>query len=216
MIPKSYKQITVKQYQDIYPDIKILLTSDNTDLKAVAWVSIISYLSGKSKDYVESLEISKVKALTKQLSFLVTNDYQLVKKYTWINGSLYRALNEAEKLNTAQYVSIKTFLQSGDMIEQLHNLAACSYKKLTWKGWVYDGKDHVKLAESFKAKSCHDVLPIVFFCSKVFRHWMENTGVYLKSMEILKEHIKEMQEANFISTGDGMQLLMKLQKGNLG
>ena len=198
-LPKSYKQISTKQYQKIYPYLK--------DIGTDSWVQIISILGNVSTDYVEDINLKDLKKHVKQLSFLLTNNYQLVYKYVWIKGSLYKAINEADKLNTAQYISIKTFLQSGEMVDQLHNLAACSYKKLTLRGWKYKGDNHEMLANAFLDKPAHKTLPMVFFCSKVLRYWMESTEGYLNSQIVIQGRMAEINQLildeSFLITGDG-------------
>lgn len=206
-VPKSLKDITVKQYQTIAPDLKLSQTTDNEDLRLQAWINILSNLTGKTVDEIESLDRLEFKKYRKQLDFLLLPKPSLVTKYIWIGGSLYKATNDAYKLNTAQYVAIKTFMKDNDAIEQLHHLAACSYKKLTWKGWKYVGKDHVKLSEAFLNKSAYSVLPIVFFCSNVLLNSMENMEAYSEAERVIADRMKEINQLlldkNFLNTGDG-------------
>lgn len=223
-VPKSLKDITVKQYQTIAPDLKLSQTTDNEDLRLQAWINILSNLTGKTVDEIESLDRLEFKKYRKQLDFLLLPKPSLVTKYLWIGGSLYKATNDAYKLNTAQYVAIKTFMKDNDAIEQLHHLAACSYKRFKFKhqfkrgdkvitkycSFVYEGDRHVKLSEAFLNKSAHNVLPIVFFCSNVLLNSMENMEAYSEAEKVIAERMKEINQLlldrSFLNTGDGMQL----------
>ena len=186
-LPKSLKDITLEEYQGIVPLLK------DTDIDK--WISIIAILSGKSNTEIEDIDTGVFKQYRSQLQFLLEPSGQLVKKHVWINGSLYRGTNNADKLNTSQYVAIKTFLNDGNPYEQLHNLAPCCYKKLTWKGWKYIGEDHVKLSNAFLKKPVYDVMPLVFFCSKVLSNSMVSTEVYLQSLTLIKKRMAEVQKA---------------------
>lgn len=196
-LPKSYKDISVKKYQEIAP----LLEGIN-DLTG------IDYLErwGKIADSLGMDDITFEQI--KQLAFLTRNDYVFLYKYLWVSGRLYKATNNVDDANSGQILSIKTFLSQGDVISQLHNIAACTYKKLTLKGWVVD-KNHNKLAEALQKKSCHKILPVVFFCSNVLKSVMTNSVVYSEAMKTIQERMKEIHriisEGNFTITGDGLQ-----------
>lgn len=199
-LPKSLKDIPVKQYQAVHPLL--------SDLSLDGWINIMALLSDKSTGEIEDIDTKVFKKYRKQLQFLLEDKPQYVKKYLWVNGSLYKGTNNADDLNTAQYVAIKTFLSQGSPVEQLHNLAACSYKKLTIKGWKYIGDNHVKLSDAFLNKPTSDVLPLVFFCLKVLYNSMESSEAYLQAQKIIAERMEEIHqlisEESFSITGDGM------------
>jgi hypothetical protein len=196
-LPKSYKDLTIEKYQEIYPLIQGI--NELAGLEYLERWGAISLAFGH-----DNLQISQIK----ELAFLTKNEYTLLYKHLWINGWLYRACNDVDQTNAAQILSIKTFLTQGDHIEQLHNIAACSYKKLTWRGWKYKGEGHVKLAAAFKKKSCHKVLPVVFFCFNVLKNVMLNSEAYLQSMRIIKNRMEEIRlmqlEKNFTNIGGGL------------
>lgn len=212
-LPNSLKDINVKQYQEIHPSIvKIKTLNDPLDI-AQEWCKVISILTVKHVEEIEDLDLNILKKHVKQLSFLLDESPKLIYKYLCINGSLYKGTNNAEALNTSQIIAIKTFLSQGDYIDQLHNLAPCSYKKLTWKGWKYNGDDHVKLSNAFLKKSAQDIIPVVFFCSKVLQHLIENSEAYLQSKKTIAERMDEINQllssGSFSITGDGTPQLTK-------
>ena len=122
-LPRSLKEITVKQYQEIHPNIvKLKQLDDPLDI-ASEWCKIISVLTVKHINEIEDLDLNILKKHIKTLHFLVKPDPQLITKYIWINGSLYKGVNHADQLNASQIVAIKTFLSQGNYVDQLHNLA---------------------------------------------------------------------------------------------
>ena len=198
-LPNSLKDIKVKQYQTIAP----LLSDLNLD----TWIKIMSILSGKTTEQIEDIDTGTFKKYRKQLQFLLADKPQFVKKYLWINGSLYKGTNNADDLNTSQYVAIKTFLSQGSPVEQLHNIAPCCYKKLTFKGWKYNGDDHVKLSEAFLNKPTSDVLPLVFFCFRVLYNSTIDSEAYLEAQKVIASRMEEIHQLildeSFLSTGVG-------------
>lgn len=187
MIPKSFKDITVKDYQAIHP----FVIKDDLD----SWVYIVAYFLKKSIKQVEDeIEGDKLKAYFKQLSFLKTTSFPVLYKYIWIKGRLYKAVKSEKKLTAGQYVGIKTFCQQGDVIQMLPDLAACCYRKLTLKGWKYDGSIHEEIRNEMLKQPAHKILPVVFFCSKVLIYWIKDTEVYSNSQKIIAERMKELEE----------------------
>jgi len=212
-LPKSLKDIKVKQYQTIAP----LLSDLNLD----TWINIMSILSGKTTEQIEDIDTGTFKKYRKQLQFLLADKPQFVKKYLWINGSLYKGTNNADDLNTSQYVAIKTFLSQGSPVEQLHNIAPCCYKRFKFRhqyksgnkivtkylGFFYNGDDHVKLSEAFLNKPTSDVLPLVFFCFRVLYNSTIDSEAYLEAQKVIANRMEEIHQLildeSFLSTGVG-------------
>jgi hypothetical protein len=212
-LPKSLKDISVQQYQEIHPSILKLSELTDTLEKALEWCKIISVLTVKHVDEIEAIDLNILKGYIKQLSFLMDDSERLITKYIWINGSLYKGTNNAEGLNASQVVAIKTFLSQGNYIDQMHNLAPCVYKKLTWKGWKYNGSDHIKVSNAILKKSSYDIIPVVFFCSRVLRNLMEGSEHYLQAKKIIADRMVEISrqvlEESSLNIGDGMPQLTK-------
>lgn len=212
-LPKSLKDISVQQYQEIHPSILKLSELTDTLEKALEWCKIISVLTVKHVDEIEAIDLNVLKGYIKQLSFLMDDSERLITKYIWINGSLYKGTNNAEGLNASQVVAIKTFLSQGNYIDQMHNLAPCVYKKLTWKGWKYNGSDHIKVSNAIAKKSSYDIIPVVFFCSRVLRNLMEGSEHYLQAKKIIADRMVEISrqvlEESSLNIGDGTPQLTK-------
>lgn len=221
-VPKSYKDISLSKYQEIYPILERILNESDEDKRYFIQLELLEAFGVDHKQ----LNIGQIAKLTKQLSFLKSNEYKLVWKYLWIKGNLYKAENNAEKLITGQYVSIKEIAKGG-LIDNLHNIAPICYKKFKWiyrykEGkesktkffkFVYTDENHTELVEWFKTCPSNKVLPIVFFCLKVLEHSITNTQTYLKAKEIIKtrelELLDILSKENISINGDGSLQLTK-------
>lgn len=200
--PKSYSQITVSQYQEIYSILKGKVEFDE-------WVKILSILSGKSVDEIEALPIKTLKRYLSKLTFLTEFPKNKAKRLIFLKGKLYKLETNAENLSTAQYVSIKTFCQEGKQVENLDKICSVSFKRLTWRGWRQDVKTFNEDCERFKEAKMSSVYGVVFFCSKVLIFLMVNTQDYLEAIKVIKEREKEImsiiQDETFWTSGAGMQ-----------
>ena len=201
-IPTSYKQLSVEQYQQIEP-----LINGNLDDQ----VKILSILSGLSVAEIEAIEIKKVRRYFVLLSFLKSQKWNKnPKKYLFIKGKLYRATTDAEMLNTARYVSISTLMQENKAIENLTDIGALCYEKLTWKGFKYSDKYHKELSKELKKQSIKNIYPVVFFCLRALLHLSKTSVAYLEAEKVIQERIQEImdliQEGILNDTGDGNTL----------
>lgn len=221
-LPKSYKEISVEKYQELFPTLQKVLTEQDDDKKHEFQKELCKILGYP----IDHLTIGEQAKAIKRISFLKSNEYKLVYKYLWIKGKLYKAENDINKLLTSQYISIKTIIQDGEVIPHLADLAPLCYKRFKWKHkymegkvqhtkyftFVYDASNHTELSEWFKTAPCNKVLPLVFFCSMVFKHWIQSTEAYLNSQRIIKEREKEIREllleGNFLNIGAGTPPLM--------
>lgn len=178
-LPKSFKGISVDKYQRILPIYQKIEKETDSIVIASEWCKIIAILSDKKPHDIEALPIDKLKRIIKGLAFL--NDAQIKakpSKYLMLGGTLYRAKTQAKHFNTAQYAEIKTFLQGGNWIGEMHKLLASMYSPLTWSGFRHDGAGHETHANRFKKASVAKVYPTVFFYSIQFKNSIKRIQEY--------------------------------------
>ncbi len=111
----NWNNISVKQYQEIYP---IVIDEKWTDLDKL--VKIICIITGKTEDEIDSWKLSDI------------NDYRFVfemdipekpRRRIKANGKWYRFEYRIQNMPAARYIEGKTFASDG-LIENMHRLMA--------------------------------------------------------------------------------------------
>lgn len=189
-IPKNYNQVTVEQYQLTIPILNKIKCETDAEKVLTGWAMIISFLTGKPVEEIEDLPIDKLTSIIKSLSWLGSELKGKNRKYLLFKGRIYRAQFDASKLNTAQYVEVKSFIERGNPMDDFHNILASIYSPLTLKGFRHDGLSHAKRAEIFKQIPIGKVYPTLFFYSNLFKNSMKDILDYG-----LKEYNQEMKKA---------------------
>lgn len=178
-IPKSFREVTVEQYQELLPIYKKIVNESDAEKVIFGWVNIIAILADCQIDEVEALPIDKLDKITRSLDWLVNGHFPAARrKYMFFNGRLYKATLKAKDFNVARYVEIKTFLGRGGVVPELHNLLASIYTPLTWKGWVNNSLSHKERSDKFKKAKVGKVYPTVFFYSKVWNNLIQDIQAY--------------------------------------
>lgn len=199
-IPKSFNEITVRQYQSIH-DLIIDETLEIEDRE----VRILAELTGKSIDEIESLPLDELKMSLLQLEFLKRPDLSTkYKKWFTVNGRVYKAKPFAQKLSTGQYVDLKSFHARGSVSTELHNLLACVYEPLrVFKRFVYNADEHEKMAKDMLDAKMSDVYGTLFFYSIVWENWSDVMLDYSKQAnQTIVEMMKEIKESGLITQAD--------------
>lgn len=189
-IPKNYNQVTVEQYQLTIPILNKIKSETDAEKVLTGWAMIISFLTGKPVEEIEDLPIDNLTKIVKSLSWLGNEFKGNKRKYLLFKGRIYRAQFDASKLNTAQYVEVKSFIERGNPMGEFHNILASIYSPLTLKGFRHDGLKHANRAELFKHLPIGKVYPTLFFYSVLFKTSMKDTLAYG-----LKEYNQEMKKA---------------------
>jgi hypothetical protein len=216
-LPSSYSQVTIEEYQTIYPHLQ----------GEIDWSRIISFFTGKTYEWKETQDLKFYKYMVKTLSFL-TQPIQpklsfksyacgLLKsvKYkpqpkliTYQSGNFYKASRSVNDINTARYITIKTLMEQPDYFpNKLHELCALTYEPASYLSFNYDGNKHTEIAEKFLKAPMSIAQPSVFFCLEVLANWNLNTLDYLESEKMMTSHLKEIEtelrEKGLSIFGDG-------------
>jgi hypothetical protein len=208
-VPKSFKQVTVEQFQELLPIYKKALEETDSMKNINHWVNIIAILADCTLEEVEAIDISDLKAIINKLGWLNKDVPGGTKKTLWLNGTLYVAPKNAKGFNTARYVEIKTFLGRDGLIPEMHNILASIYQP-----YFKSKQTHEERAYEFRKAKVGDVAPTVFFYTKVYKNLTKRIQEYgIKVMEekmkevdvVLQETLKEILE----DIGDGTALLTK-------
>jgi len=199
-LPKSFKEITVRQYQ-VVCDLLINKKIDQLDKE----VAIIAALSGKTVAEIEALPLDKLRKAILLTSFLSTpNITTEFKKYVVVKGRVYKAIPFAQKLTAGQYVSLKAFCAMGNNVEQMNNLLACVYQRVRmFKKFDFNNDEHEQCAKDMLDVKVSDVYGTLFFYSEVWKSWNQVILDYSESAsKTIKEAIQEMKESSLMTPKD--------------
>lgn len=192
----NWNDITVKQYQQLYP----ILTQDNSqksDLDLL--VEVISICEGLAVDEIDSWPYKKL--LEKQNEYLFLSDLDFdktAKSFINANGKRYHFVHEVEKMPAARYIEAKTFA-AGDIITNLHTIMASCVMPMRkkWYGWIddkYDARNHAQYAADLQhAKFCEIYNCVVFFC-QLYGGWMIHSRAYLVNVYSQTMTVSEAEE----------------------
>ena len=188
-LPKSFKDITVEQYQNAQAIIDSKDTNLNINIK------LIAYLSGKSVEYVEGLEPLIISAHRLSLAFLNDDIPQDVKVHKWIvaNGQPYKAILDMESFKAGALITLKYLEEQGKPSELLNQMLATVYVPMTWYGRVrkYDGSAHAKIAEDMKHVKMDKVCGALMLKKKTFETLNQDIPNSLsEAMQTIKETVE--------------------------
>lgn len=201
-LPKSFNDITVKQYQDVYFLIQEKYKDDFQ--YAENWARVVSILANEPYDKVLELPRLELKNLIKRLNFILRPEVlqERVKQYISVKGRVYKAITRAEKLSTSQVFNIKGFqgLSKNLTIEEntvanMHDLLATVYLPLSWRGFKYDSSKHKSIADKMLHAKMGDVYGTLFFYPILYERLMLCMRDSInESLPVLEEHLQEIQE----------------------
>lgn len=188
----NYNQLTIKQFLNCKRISE--LEADPIDKN----VRLLSEITGKQVDEIESLPISELKEQLRKLGAIETLlPESKVKMKFKVKGQRFTCIWEQQKLTAAQYIDVCHFTKNGgDMIYQIHNILAAICVKRTWYGkqLKYDGSQHKEVADLFyNHMTIEQAYPIMLFFCKFYEELEINIATYL-----LKEANKLKLEAEQI------------------
>lgn len=212
-LPKSFNDITIKQYQVIY-DLLIDKTLEIED----RWVRILSEISGESIKFIENLPRNEMVKYFKQLSFLedISKLDFKAKQYLKLKGKVYKMQLFANKLTTSQAIEIKTFLLRNDGASSYHEMLASmalDFKMLhveqfegktkrSFACYKYRSDLHKQRADAFLTAKVGDVYGTLFFYSKVWENSMPILEDFSsKAIKVIQKRMKEMNVVQNVKNG---------------
>ena len=205
-IPKRYEDLTVDQFQKL-EELKTNTSLDKLD-RAVLRLSI---LSGKSVDYIESLNATLVYNTLMDAVFLTQPITQIeTPKEVKLGGIKFRYIKEIHEYNIAQEKDWKEMVKNSDnnYINCLPELMAVCHEEYENGKWVYNSNNHQRNVELFRQSKLSESLGAVFFYSKTLKDY---TKVLADSLvkatetiqEIQKEMMADLEFQTFLKDGDG-------------
>jgi hypothetical protein len=176
----KWNELTLWQYQQLMPTI----TNPNKDWTELdAEVKQLCIVTGLTEYQIDSLSLTALKELRKELAFLNEPIEGKPVNYILINGKRYRINYDIKNMPSARYIESKVF--SKDTLANLHKIAASMVipQKRNWFGkWVdqdYDASKHEEYAADMQeANFVHIYHSLVFFY-QVYKNWIEVSRDYM-------------------------------------
>ena len=205
-IPKRYEDLTVDQFQKL-EELKTNTSLDKLD-RAVLRLSI---LSGKSVEYIESLNATLVYNTLMDAIFLTQPITQIeTPKDIKLGGIKFRYIKDIHEYNIAQEKDWKEMVKNSDnnYINCLPELMAVCHQEYENGKWVYNSNNHKRNVELFRQSKLSESLGAVFFYSKTLKDYTKVLADSLvKATQIIQEIQKEMTEdlefQTFLKDGAG-------------
>jgi hypothetical protein len=176
----KWNELTLWQYQQLMPTI----TNPNKDWTELdAEVKQLCIVTGLTEYQIDSLSLTALKELRKELAFLNEPIEGKPVDYIVTNGKRYRINYDIKNMPSARYIESKVF--SKDTLANLHKIAASMVipQKRNWFGkWVdqdYDASKHEEYAADMQeANFVHIYHSLVFFY-QVYKNWIEVSRDYM-------------------------------------
>ena len=171
---ESYKDLTIKKYQEI----REILKEDGGELNIQS--RIIACMMDVDVDTVLSLSLTKYNELVQKSAFLMSKPevHDNVPSKIVINGKEYVLCKNVNKLTASQYIDYQTYIADKDNEKYLANIIACF---LVPKGMKYaDGYDVLEVANELSEHlSIQTAMDICFFFRKKYLNSIKYTLTYL-------------------------------------
>jgi hypothetical protein len=205
-IPKRYEDLTVDQFQKL-EELKTNDTLDKLD-RAVLRLSI---LSGKSIDYIESLNATEVYNTLMDAVFLTQPITQIeTPKEVKLGGIKFRYIKDIHEYNIAQEKDWKEMVKNSDnnYINCLPELMAVCHQEYENGVWIYNSNNHNRNVEIFRQSKLSESLGAVFFYSKTLKGYTKVLADSLAKatqtiQEIQKEMTEDLEFQTFLKDGAG-------------
>ena len=161
-VPTNWEEVTLGQFE------KIMRLTGGENKGSVDVISLLSILTGKDEDYINSLPASFVETLMTHLIFLNDNPrtYDNTASQIKIEGELY-SIHFLEELKFGEYVEVNESIKN-DPVDYSSILAILCRKD----GEAFD-EDYVankfkRRKEMFQEQPVTEILPLIGFFLKLF------------------------------------------------
>ena len=214
-IPTKWEEVTLGQFE------KIMKLTGGENKKRVDVISLLSILTGRDEDYINSLPASFVETLMAHLIFLNDNPrtYDNTASKIKIGGDFY-SIHFLEELKFGEYVEVNESIKN-DPLDYSTILAILCRKD----GEAFD-EDYVatkfkQRKEMFQEQPVTEILPLIGFFLKLFLLSRADSQDCLTELESATNQLLHYTNSS-VSNGDGgkhslswrMRTLLKLKKLN--
>ena len=176
----KWNNLTLWQYQQLMPTI----TNPDKDWTELdAEVKRLCIVTGLTEHQIDSLSLTALNELRKELDFLDENIEGKPVNYIEVNKKRYRINYDIKNMPSARYIESKVF--SKDTLANLHKIAASMIipQKRNWFGkWIdqdYDASKHEEYAADMQEANFIDIYHSLVFFYQVYKNWIEISKDYM-------------------------------------
>jgi len=182
----KWNNLTLWQYQQLMPTI----TNPDKDWTELdAEVKRLCIVTGLTEHQIDSLSLTALNELRKELDFLDENIEGKPVNYIKVNKKRYRINYDIKNMPSARYIESKVF--SKDTLPNLHKIAASMVipQKRNWYvKWIdqdYDASKHEEYAADMQEANFIDIYHSLVFFYQVYKNWIEISKDYM--MEAMRK-----------------------------
>lgn len=187
-IPKSWSEITIKQYLHV----KELLedSQDDIDFK----IKLLSILTGEPEETYLNMEMGKFSSIANGLSFL--SNLNISKKIIYsfrLNGKRFKFELDIKKLKASGYIDIMNYCNELNSTERnMHKILAVFASCYTWYGKKIEMSHSEKADLFFNKMPITIAYPVAVFFWALWNNSIKNIEIYLeKEMKKMKKELEK-------------------------
>jgi hypothetical protein len=215
-LPYCFEDMTLSQFMKLHE------LEQNKDIDPIdKQVSKLSILSGKSIDYIESLDYKEVKKALAKISYTskVPKELRIPKRFR-AGHLMLKPTMSLQEMKVNQLVDFYSLLKeaNNDYIASANVLLATMFKPLSiFKKSVYSPENHAKISKLLLNAKVGDCLGLLFFylyfwkkCEPIIVRCLKNNQQTIA--EFLNEIQTDKEFLDFLNNGDGNTTLTNVQK----
>lgn len=195
IIPENWDEITVGQFQEY---ISFLKNSDEKMNPVKRLITTLSILTDTDEDTLYKLDFNVINEIKSNMLFLEKEPTLQFKNIIEVKGKKYGFQKDFHKLTLGEWIDIEHYITNGDIIDNLHYLAAIFYRKLKSEGDEYFDYE----IEDYKSVKLEGQ-------ANMFKHEMKIIDMYGTVSFFLRIVDELCGSMNFFSTTVTMEEKMK-------
>lgn len=205
-IPTSWSDVTISQFQEY---LEVQKRTDIPEYKKI--IMGLSVLTDEDETIFYKMPMNYLNTIQTEINYMADEPDINFKNIITVNGKDYGFQKDLHNLTLGEWIDLEHYTTNGDIIQNLHYIAAILYRPIIEKGdeyFDYKIKDYTEIqlentAKLFQHKlSIQDIYGIaVFFCTIA--------GELINPMLI---YLKEQMETNPKVMENWMQTIMKIKE----
>lgn len=215
-LPYTFEDMTLSQFMKLHE-----LEQDKSIDLLDKQVKKLSILSGKSIEYIETLDIKDIKNYLTKVSYTsnAPTEMRVVPRFR-VKGTMLKPTLSLQEMKVNQLVDFYGLLKASDgkYIQSANKLLAVMFKPLKlFRESVYSPENHAKISELLLSAKVGDCLGLLFFylnfwkrCAPVMSLYLENNNKVIS--ELMNEIMNDKEFMDSLTNGVGNITSTNVQK----